>query len=102
MVDNWLPLDSGTTLNRPSFRAGWISTVINDAVLFRATTTYALMHHGSLGGRYCEDELSRRKSLTLKAINEQLNDSNQRLSDSTIGGVAMMASTEVLHFQLLY
>ena len=95
MIDNWLPLDSGTSLDRPSFRTGWISTVINDPVLFCATTTYALMHHGSLQGRYCEDELLMRKMVTTQMINEQLSDSNKRLSNSTIGGIAMMASTEV-------
>ena len=96
MVDNWLPLDSGTGLDRPSFRTSWISTVINDPVLFRATTLYSLMHYGSLLGRYRETELSRRKIITMKEINEQLNDSNKRLNNSTIGSIAMMASTEVL------
>ena len=97
MIDNWLPLDSGTGLDRPSVRAGWVSTVINDPVLFRATTTYALMHHGSVFfNRYRETELSRRKIKTIKEINEQLNDSNKCLSNSTIGSIAMMASTEVL------
>ena len=96
MVDNWLPLDSDAALDRSSVRAGWISTVINDALLFRATATYALMHHGSLVGRYCETELASRKMETIKEINEQLNDSTKRLSNSTIGGIAMMASTEVL------
>ena len=96
MIDNWLPLGSGTTLNGPSFRTGWISTVFNDALLFRATTTYALMHHGSLGRQYSEAELSRRKMVTIKEINEQLNDPDKCLSNSTIGSIAMMASTEVL------
>ncbi|KAL8794358.1 MAG: hypothetical protein Q9195_003055 [Heterodermia aff. obscurata] len=94
MIDNWLPLDAGLTLSRPSSRTGWISTVISDAVLFRATTTYALMHHGSLGQPYSEAELSRRKMVTIKEINEQLSDSNKCLSNSTIGSIAMMASTE--------
>ena len=95
MVNLWLPCDSGTSFDGGNIRTGWLSTVINNAVLFKATLTYASEHLRLISGSHCPIAASSRRMLTIRGINDQIDDPEMTTSDSTIGAVAMLAAAEV-------
>ena len=96
-----VPLDRGLEADENPLRASWIPLAIADPLLFQATTTYAALHRGLLCGVQGHVESLARKARTIEMIIEQLHEADQRITDSTIGAIAMMASIEVSIYNVL-
>lgn len=95
MIRGFLPIDRGIGIDTNPFRIGWMSLAMNDAVLFQATTNYAAVHLELLHGVQDQTKALVKKTRTIRMIKEQLRSSENTLSNSNIGAVAMLAAAEV-------
>ena len=73
----------------------WLSYALQDETLFLATLNFASVHLDILARRPISSRALAYKSDVIKTVNNRLASSEEALSNSTIGAVAMLAAVEV-------
>ena len=69
--------------------------MLNDPLLFQATTTYAAARLDCLHEKQEQPRTLTKKAHTIKMVNEELRRTSNAASNSILGAVVMLANVEV-------
>lgn len=92
MANECLPVKSSVRASLPKI---WLSYALQDATLFLATLSFGAIHLDIIARRYTSIRTLAYKAEVIKSINARLQTSDEMVSNTTIGAVAMLTALEV-------